>query len=118
MIRDYSGTLTRLHLQLESVECRFPHALRMGRASQSGADGSRSPTPNGAGETATVAQSPCPPALPKLGLLTMRRNGPAVPLHGTRVEVLRGELAAPRRIASLIFRKLSNFEQPPGIPPV
>ena len=31
----------------------------------------------------TVAQSPGPPALPKVGLLTTRRNGSAVPLHAS-----------------------------------
>jgi hypothetical protein len=34
----------------------------------------------------------------------MRKNGPAVPLHGTRLEVLRGELAAPWRIAFYILK--------------
>jgi hypothetical protein len=93
-------------------------ALRMGRALQSGADGRESPTQTGAGESAHDCAITWPASTPKLDLLTMRRNGPAVPLHGTRVEVLRGELAAPWRIAFLIFRKLSNFEQSPGIPPL
>jgi len=52
----------------------------------------RKPVPE---KVRTVAQSPGPPALPKLGLLIMRRNGSAVPLHGTRVEVLRGVISCP-----------------------
>jgi hypothetical protein len=60
----------------------------------------RKPVPE---KVRTVAQLPDPPALPKLGLLPIRRNGPAVPLHGTRVEVLRGKSTAPWRIASLYF---------------
>ena len=61
----------------------------------------RKPVPE---KVRTVAQSPGPPALPKLGLLTMRRNGSDVPLRGTRVEVLRGKSAAPWRIAFYILK--------------
>ena len=65
----------------------------------------RKPVPE---KVRTVAQSPGPPALPKLGLLTMRRNGPAVPLHGTRVEVLRGEWR-PRGVSPLYILKPEQF---------
>ena len=61
-----------------------------------------------AGESAHGFTITCPPALPKLGLLTMERNGPAVPLHGTRVEVLRRELAA-RGVSPLYILKLEQF---------
>ena len=98
-----------------SFSLRFAYGGGLHNLELTGRGLPRKPVPE---KVRTVAQSPGPPALPKLGLLTMRRNSPAVPLHGTRVEVLRGELAAPWRIAFLIFRKLSNFEQSPGIPPV